>query len=88
VSQATVPVTPAAKEQVKNEFTLKLQSFEAANKAKIIREVKGIVPGMNLVEAKKFVESLPKTLRENVTREEADKLVKLFESVGAVVKME
>lgn len=38
-------------------------------------------------QAKKFVESLPKVLKENVTKEDAEKLQKLFEGI-AVVKLE
>lgn len=43
---------PAAEEKPKEKtiFTLKLEKFDAAAKAKIIREVKAIMPNMNLVE--------------------------------------
>lgn len=83
----------AAKEEdkpaAKTEFKLVLQKFEASAKAKIIREVKNIVPGMNLVEAKKFVEStMPKTIRENVPKEDAEKLKKTLEGLGATISME
>lgn len=44
----------------KTSFTIKLQSFEASAKAKMIREIKQLMPGANLVEAKKFVEAVPK----------------------------
>ncbi|KAI9616536.1 hypothetical protein H4Q26_010932 [Puccinia striiformis f. sp. tritici PST-130] len=57
-------------------------------KAKVIKEVKTIMPNMNLVEAKKFVESLPKQLKENGTKEEIEKLKKALEAVGATVKVE
>lgn len=43
---------PAAEEKPKEKtiFTLKLEKIDASAKAKIIREVKGIMPNMNLVE--------------------------------------
>lgn len=41
-----------------------------------------------LIQAKKFVESLPKILKENLSKEEAEKLQKTFEAIGAVVKLE
>ena len=41
-----------------------------------------------LVQAKKFVESLPKILKENLSKEDAEKLQKTFETIGAVVKLE
>lgn len=38
--------------------------------------------------AKKLVESAPKVLKENVSKEDAEKLKKAFESIGAVVTLE
>ena len=54
----------------------------------MIREIKNILPNANLVEAKKFVESAPKLIRENVPKDEAEKIKKALEAVGAVVLME
>ncbi|TFK29255.1 ClpS-like protein [Coprinopsis marcescibilis] len=76
------------KPKEKTVFNVKLESFDAGSKPKIIREVKSMVPNLTLIDAKKFVESLPKTLKENVTKEDAEKLKKLFEDLGAVVKLE
>ncbi|ORY41386.1 ClpS-like protein [Rhizoclosmatium globosum] len=70
------------------EFKVKLEKFDAAAKAKIIREVKNIIPGANLVEAKKFVESVPKVLKEGVPKEEAEKMKKMLEELGATVILE
>lgn len=102
---AEAPVEEKPKE--KTIFTVKLEKFDAAAKAKIIREVKAIMPNMNLVEvsssnwtpgfrvdpvcdsqAKKFVESVPQTLKENLPKEEADKLKKTLEALGATVSLE
>jgi len=41
-----------------------------------------------LLEAKKFVESLPKVVKENLPKEEADKLKKVLEDLGAKVTLE
>ncbi|KAG8747895.1 hypothetical protein FRC10_010514 [Ceratobasidium sp. 414] len=86
------PVEDAApaeeKPKEKTIFTVKLEKIDAANKAKVIREVKAIMPNMNLVEAKKFVESVPKTLKENVPKEEAEKLMKTLQELGATVVLE
>merc|ERR1712000_322899 len=54
---------PAAAE--KTMFALKLQSFDAGAKPKIIKEVKSML-GLSLVDSKKFVESAPKVLKEGV----------------------
>ncbi|CUA73823.1 54S ribosomal protein L12, mitochondrial [Rhizoctonia solani] len=76
------------KPKEKTIFNVKLEKFDAASKAKIIREVKAIMPNMNLVEAKKFVESVPKMLKENVPKEEAEKLMKTLKDLGATVVLE
>ncbi|KAF9569426.1 ClpS-like protein [Agrocybe pediades] len=80
---------PAAeKPKEKTVFNLKLESFDAGAKPKVIREVKALVPNLTLMDAKKFVESVPKVLKENMTKDEAEKLQKAFEAIGAVVKLE
>ena len=85
-SHAVGSVAPAEEEKPveKTEFNVKIEKVDAASKAKVIREVKNLA-GLNLVEAKKFVESVPKVLKETVQKEEAEKLKKALEAVGATV---
>ncbi|KAH9955541.1 ribosomal protein L7/L12 C-terminal domain-containing protein [Russula dissimulans] len=78
----------AAKPKEKTIFNVKLESFDAGSKPKVIKEVKAIVPNLTLIEAKKFVESVPKVLKEGIPKEDAEKLKKAFEAVGAVVVLE
>jgi len=86
---AAVSDEPAAeKPKEKTIFNVKLESFDAGAKPKVIREVKAMVPNLSLIEAKKFVESLPKILKENLSKEDAEKLQKTFEAIGGVVKLE
>ena len=75
------------KPKEKTIFTVKLEKFDAGAKAKIIREVKALMPNMNLVEAKKFVESVPQTLKENLPKEEAEKLQKTLTDLGATISL-
>jgi large subunit ribosomal protein L7/L12 len=75
---------PAAEKTL---FTLKLQSFEAASKPKIIKEVKSML-GLSLVDSKKFVEGAPKVLKEGVSKEEGEKIVVAIKALGGVVVME
>ncbi|ETI28096.1 ribosomal protein L7/L12 [Cladophialophora carrionii CBS 160.54] len=70
----------------KTMFTLKLESFDAAAKPKVIKEVKGLL-GLSLVDSKKFVESAPKQMKEGVPKEEAEKIVAAMKALGAVVSM-
>jgi len=90
-SAAAAPVEEepvAEKPKEKTVFNFKLESFDATAKPKVIREVKALVPNLTLMDAKKLVESAPKVLKENVSKEDAEKLKKAFESIGAVVKLE
>jgi len=95
VAAAATPAAAAAsdepaaeKPKEKTIFNVMLESFDAASKPKIIREVKALVPNLTLIDAKKFVESVPKVLKENLPKEEAEKLKKTFETLGAVVKLD
>ncbi|KAG2043180.1 ribosomal protein L7/L12 C-terminal domain-containing protein [Suillus americanus] len=88
---AAAPIEEAAVEEKPKEktiFNLKLQSFDAAAKPKIIREVKALIPNLTLIDAKKFVESVPQVLKENMPKEDADKLKEVLEKLGAVVVLE
>lgn len=76
---------PAAAE--KTLFNLKLESFEAAAKPKVIKEVKNML-GLSLVDSKKFVESAPKVLKESVPKEEAEKIIETLKGLGAKASME
>jgi large subunit ribosomal protein L7/L12 len=73
--------------EAKTLFNLKLQSFEATSKPKVIKEVKAML-GLSLVDSKKFVESAPKLMKENVPKEEAEKIIETLKGLGAVVVME
>ena len=89
VGGAAAPAAAAEEEKPaeKTDFSIKIDKVDAAAKAKVIREVKNLA-GLNLVEAKKFVESVPKVLKESVPKEEAEKLKKALEAVGATVTLE
>jgi len=76
------------KPKEKTIFNVKIESIDPTSKPKIIREVKATVANLNLMEAKKFVESLPKIVKENLPKEEAEKLKETFEALGAKVSLE
>jgi len=58
-----------------------------ANKIGVIKEVRGAVPGLGLAEAKALVEGAPKTIKEGVTKEEAEEIKKKIEAAGAKVEI-
>ena len=53
----------------------------------VIKALKVNMPDMNLVAAKKFVEALPKNIRKDVDKEEAEKVKAALEAEGAVIEM-
>lgn len=83
------PVEEEAKEEPEEKtiFSIKLESFDAKSKPKIIKEIKGLL-GYSLVESKKFVESAPKVLKDNVAKEDAEKIKATLEGVGGKVTLE
>nr|XP_004231589.1 uncharacterized protein LOC101249313 [Solanum lycopersicum]XP_019067701.1 uncharacterized protein LOC101249313 [Solanum lycopersicum]XP_019067702.1 uncharacterized protein LOC101249313 [Solanum lycopersicum] len=80
----------AAKEEKKPEktvFELKLESYESAQKIKIIKEVRSFTD-LGLKEAKDLVEKTPAVFKKGVSKEEAEQIIKKMKAVGAKVVME
>jgi large subunit ribosomal protein L7/L12 len=77
-----------APKAVKSSFNVKLVKFDDAKKVALIKEIKGLVENMNLVQAKKFVESAPQILKKDVTKDDAEKLKASLEKVGATIEIE
>ena len=75
---------PAAEE--KTEFDVVLAGFDAAAKIKVIKAVREIT-GQGLAEAKATVEGAPKTLKEAVSKADAEELKKKLEEAGAKVEL-
>jgi len=73
--------------KIQTEFTVTMTAFDSKQKIKVIKAVKANMPDMNLVSAKKFVEDLPKVLRQDVDKEEAEKVMEIFKAEGATVEM-
>jgi len=75
---------PAVEEKTTFEVILKEMG---ANKIGVIKEVRGAVPGLGLAEAKALVEGAPKTIKEGVTKQEAEEMKKKIEAAGAKVEI-
>jgi large subunit ribosomal protein L7/L12 len=73
----------AAPVEVQTEFTVTLTEVgeKKINVIKAVREV----TSLGLKEAKDLVEGAPQTVKENVSKEEAEKIKKVFEAAGAKV---
>ena len=76
----------AAPAEEKSTFEVVLTEM-GSNKIAVIKEVRGAVPGLGLAEAKALVEGAPKTIKEGVTKQEADEMKKKIEAAGAKVEI-
>tara|TARA_Y100001968_G_scaffold332299_1_gene389913 strand:+ start:425 stop:823 length:399 start_codon:yes stop_codon:yes gene_type:complete len=70
----------------KTEFDVVLESFDAAAKIKVLKEVRNAT-GLGLGDAKAMVEAAPKTIKEGMPKEEAEALKKAIEEVGGKVTL-
>lgn len=82
----------AAEEEVvaapaQTSFTVKLESYDAASKVKVIKEVRAVT-GLGLKEAKELVEGAPKVVKKDLSKDDADKLVATLKEAGAVCVIE
>ena len=68
---------------VQTSFTLKMEKFDDGKKVALIKEIKNQLEGMNLVQAKKFVESCPAVVKADIGKDEAEKLKTALEAAGA-----
>ena len=85
VAAAAAPAAggAAAAAEEKTEFTVELTDA-GAQKIGVIKEVRAIT-GLGLKEAKDLVEGAPKAVKENVSKDEAEKIKKQLEAAGAKV---
>jgi large subunit ribosomal protein L7/L12 len=77
----------AAPAEEKTAFDVILKEIDAAKKIAVIKEVRAAVPGLGLAEAKALVEGAPKTVKEGVTKEEADQIKTKIEAAGGKVEI-
>ena len=75
----------AAAEEEKTEFDVVLKAA-GANKIAVIKVVRGLT-GLGLKEAKEMVDGAPKTLKEAVSKDEAEKIAAELKEAGAEVEV-
>ena len=78
---AVAAAGPAAAAEEQTEFTVTLESVDAAKKIAVMKAVRAIT-GLGLGEAKALVEGAPKVLKEGVSKADADKIVADIEAAG------
>ena len=85
VAMAAAPGAAAAVEEEKDEFTVELTAT-GDKKINVIKAIRAIT-GLGLKEAKDLVEGAPKTVKEGVTKDEANKIKEALEKAGAKVTL-
>ena len=74
---------PAAEEKTEFDVVLKAAGASKLNVIKVVREL----TGLGLKDAKDLVEGAPKTIKEGVAKEEADKIAEQLKAAGAEVEV-
>lgn len=80
------PAGEAAAAEEKTEFDVVLEGFDAAAKIKVIKAVRELT-GLGLAEAKAAVEGAPKTLKEGLSKDDAEAAKAKLEESGAKVSL-
>jgi len=83
---AAAPAAEAKVEEVKTEFAVVLKSAgeKKINVIKVVREI----TALGLKEAKDLVDGAPKTVKEGLSKEDAEAMKKKFEEVGATIELQ
>ena len=87
VAAAAPGAGAAAAVEEKTEFDVVLTGFDAAKKVAVIKAVREVVSGLGLKEAKDMVEGAPKTLKEAVSKDEAEEIKKKLTEAGGTVEI-
>ena len=85
-AMAAPAAAAAAPVEEKTEFDVVLTGFDAAAKIKVIKAVREIT-GLGLAEAKAAVEGVPHTLKEGLSKDDAEAMKKQVEEAGGKVEL-
>lgn len=88
VAVATAPAAGGAAapaQEEKTEFTVVLKAA-GPNKLQVVKTVREIT-GLPLGEAKALVDNAPKAVKENIAKEEADKIAEQLKAIGAEIEL-
>ena len=73
--------------EVQKIFDVKLVGYDSAIKLKIIKEIRTLLPGLGLKEAKELVESAPCTLQKGLQTEQAEAIKQKLIDIGAQIEL-
>ncbi|CAF2451277.1 unnamed protein product [Rotaria sp. Silwood2] len=78
----------SARPTAQSVFKVRLIKFDETKKVPVIKQVKDVVENINLVQAKKLVESIPQVLRDNLSKADAETMKAKIEAAGGVCVVE
>nr|CDJ94016.1 Ribosomal protein L7 L12 domain containing protein [Haemonchus contortus] len=84
-AEAAAPAEPDVPQKMT--FSVKLTKFDDAKKIALIKEIRSLVPGLNLVQAKKFVETAPVVVKDDMGKAEAEEMKAALEKAGGTVEI-
>jgi len=88
LTRAPAPAQASAEVIESTTATVMLTGYEPADKKiSVLKKVRQYFDGMGLLEAKNFIEDLPKVVKENIEKEEAEKVKKDLEEAGGIVEL-
>ena len=85
-SAGPAAAAPAEAAEEQTEFTVVLTAA-GEKKINVIKEVRGVRSDLGLKEAKDLVEGAPQTVKENVSKQEAEDIKSKLEAAGASVQI-
>ena len=84
---AAAGAAPAEAAEEQTEFNVILKAYDDTKKIAVIKEVRAVT-GLGLKEAKDLVEGAPKTLKENISKDEAAKIKEQVTAAGGTVEVQ
>ena len=82
----SAPVQASVVEEVKTTATIVLTGFEDNKKISVLQKVRKYKE-MGLMEAKNFVEDLPRTVADDILKEDAEAMKQQLEEAGGIVEL-
>lgn len=79
---------PAKKAAEKSSYDVSISSYDAANKIKLVKELRTAVPALSIKEAKDAIDKVPGVIAKALSKEDAEKLKAVMESLGAKVDLQ
>ena len=79
-------IDPMPKENARTEFNVVLDGYDPSRKIMVIKIIRSVT-GSGLKEAKDMSEALPATIKENISKDEAERIIREFQEAGGKARL-